>query len=92
MAKKHRRRAKKKIPVFATAGLVASGMSIAQGYKDYGNQGLKWYATGIGEDGNFHLDRAVQTYMPVVVGIAGSALAGKLKVNRYLSSIPIFKL
>jgi len=92
MAKKHRRRAKKKIPVFATAGVVASGLTIAQGYKDYGNQGLKWFATGIGEDGAFHFDRAVQTYMPVAVGIIGSAVAGKLKVNRYLSGIPIFKL
>jgi len=92
MAKKNKRRSKKKIPIFATAGALAAGMTIVQGYKDYGNEGLRYYATGVGNEGNFDSSRVVKTYMPVIVGVVGSAVASKLKVNRYLSTVPIFKL
>jgi len=43
---------------------------------------------GIDENGNFHLDWVLTTYVPMLIGYAASRLATKFGVNRELKKIP----
>jgi len=89
--KKSRRASSKKIPILATMGVVASGMSIYQNVKDDHVNGIRT-SMGLDDIGGWHADWAFKTVGPVVLGSVGSALASRFKLNRYLSKVPIFKL
>ena len=92
MAKKRKSASRsRKIPVMGTIGAVATGLTIYEGYKNAGTDGLRYTATGIGEDGKFHMDRALSTYAPVIAGSVGSAIAAKMKLNRFIK-LPFVKL
>lgn len=88
--KKYSRKSKK-IPMLATAGIAAYALNI---YNDRGNgmNGIRWQALGIENNGTFNSGKFVQVMTPPVVGVVGSALASKFKLNRYLSSVPFVKL
>lgn len=91
MAKhKTRRHARQKIPMLATAGIVAYAVNAYNGYKQAGVNGLSYNTIGVSE-GKFHLDQFGRNVMAPAAGIAGSMLAAKFGANRYISKIPFFK-
>jgi len=95
--KKTRKHSKAKIPVLATAGAAAYGFRVYQGYagkldSQGGYKGLQWGALGINNAGKFQMSEFIEAVTPLAVGVGGSMLASKFKVNRYLSGIPLFKL
>ena len=90
--KKSRRGGSKKIPVLATSGALVFGIKAYNGYKATGADGLMWNTVGVDVSGKFHPAKFVENMMPVIAGVGGSMVAGKMKANRYLSSIPFVKL
>lgn len=90
--RKHRKGGKKKIPILATAGVVGTGMYIANAYQTGGTAKALHAMTGMSADGSFNLHDAMVTYTPVIVGVVGSAIASKSHVNRYMSRVPMFNL
>jgi len=94
MAKKHYRRSnKRKIPILATAGAVATGVAMYTTVKDKGMPYLGYAVTGYDPgDKKIYTAKLVETYAPVALGVVGSMAASRLGLNRYLSHIPVFKL
>lgn len=87
----------KKIPVLATAGVAVFALNAYSGYmgkagSQGGGKGIAWTTLGIDNAGKFQTAQFVENVMPLVAGIGGSALAAKFKLNRHISSIPMFKL
>ena len=93
MAKRKRSgRKSKKIPALATAGLIAAGFQAYKGYQAGGVTEMAAWTVGTDSEGKFHPDWLLRNVMPIAAGALGSAVASKLKVNRYISSVPFFKL
>jgi hypothetical protein len=89
--KKSRSRHTKKVPVLATVGSLAYGLNAYEGYKSGGTKGLVWNTVGVDASGKFSMQKFITNIAPPAVGIVGSMVASKMKVNRYISGIPWFK-
>lgn len=93
MAKKKRTSHKsKKIPVLATAGVAIFALNAIREYQANGPNGLAWAALGTEANGKFHTDKFLMNVAPIIVGVGGSMIASKTRMNRHLSAIPMFKL
>ena len=92
MAKKRKRSSKsRKIPVLATAGMAAFGLQAYNGYKAGGVKEMMVWTIGTDSNGKFHPEWLVRNAMPIVAGAAGSMIATKAKINRYVR-VPFVKL
>ena len=88
-------RRKRKIPLFATAGM---GIGLYTLWKELrARPTSEWGTTftalmfGYGADGKFDLKRA-KAGIPIALGIGGSMVAAKTGANRYTTGIPLIKL
>lgn len=94
----------KKIPIIAATGVALFAMNAYANYASAGGgtAGLNkaaYYSLGIesssyysGAPGGVDIKQTIKGVSPLIVGIGGSMLASKLKMNRYISSIPFFKM
>lgn len=93
MARKHKRSGHKsrKIPVLATAGVGAYALQAYRGYKSGGLTEAAAWLIGTDSTGKFHAEWLIRDVTPVIVGAAGSMIASKSHINRYLH-VPGVKL
>lgn len=87
----------KKIPLFATAGAIGTGLRLYNNWKiaraDVDYVGAMMASTvGISKDGKFTgFAPLIKTVGPIAIGTGMSMAASKLKLNKYLSSVPFIK-
>ena len=81
----------KKIPVLATTGAAVFALKGVKAYQETGYNGLMWNTLGVDVAGKFHAAKFLENMAPPAIGAAGSMLAAKMKVNRYISGIPFLK-
>jgi hypothetical protein len=100
MAKKKRNGGKrsKKLPILAVGGTALTGYQLYQNWaatKGSSNRAdsFVWRTTGysLAAGTGFSWGKTLQTFGPAVMGIAGSLIAAKANVNRYISFIPFVK-
>ena len=90
--KKHRSHHKKKIPVFATGGVIVQGLRI---YSDYnaGPTGKKMSSVmtnmGIVAGKPFQPTTFLGYWSPVFIGVLTSATASKFGLNKYMAKVPV---
>ena len=82
------RRAKKKIPIFATAGAAGTGFVLYNTAVTSGYEAAAKGAVGIGSSGKVEKAVLVEVYTPVALGIVGSTIASKIGANKHLAKIP----
>lgn len=105
MARRKKRRVKrdKRVPLISTAGLLAGLMTINRNNavekikKGDVQAGLMSAVTElvVGATGydiinkSWNFKRIGEFYIPIIVGVAGSAIATKLGINRRMKALPI---
>lgn len=82
-------RRRRKIPIIATAGLVMGLLNFMDKYKESRHAAMV-SLTGYDPNYGFNWKWATST-IPIVIGAAGSMVAAKSGINRYMN-IPMFKL
>ena len=85
---KRGRKTKQKIPIFATAGTIGSGMVLYNTYKNGGADGAAKAAIGIGSSGGVETQVLKEVYTPVAIGMIGTMVASKLGINKHLAKVP----
>ena len=94
--KKSRKKAKKNIPLLTVAGLVPGLAFTYTGYEQGGPSGAMTHLThaytGFNLNTNkFEREGLNRGTFPLIVGVAGSAIASKLGLNKYMRAIPFIK-
>lgn len=87
---------KRKLPLLATAGALVFAANAYTGYTKgnaagAGWPGFRWATIGVANDGKFYMDQFIKNILPPAVGAAGSMIAAKTGVNRYIQSVPFVK-
>ena len=93
MAKRRKKggRRRQKIPIFATAGMIAGLLETYKAYKTGGTSHMVLRLTGYHMDQNLWNWKWATAGIPMIIGPAASMVASKAGLNRYVK-VPYIKL